>query len=36
MERKIYQLTPQDMKKIHHTQDDIPAMLEQFEFLEMK
>lgn len=31
MERKIYQLTPQDMKKIHHTQDDIPAMLEQFD-----
>lgn len=31
MERKIYQLAPQDMKKIRHTQEDIPAMLEAFD-----
>jgi hypothetical protein len=30
MERRIYELTPQDLKKISHTQEEIPAMLEKF------
>lgn len=31
MDRKIYQLTPQDLKKINHTQEEIPTMLEKFD-----
>jgi hypothetical protein len=31
MDKKIYQLTTQDLKKIRHTKEDIPAMLEKFD-----
>lgn len=31
MERRIYQLTPQDLKKINHTQEEIPELLKKFD-----